>query len=124
MKGDDLSYRLLEFAARILRLVQALPKNVSGRHVGGQLVRCGTSAGSNYEEARSAESRADFIHKMSVFWKETRESWYWLRLIHHAQLIKPPLVTKLLEESDALSRILSSSLKTARKRKPDASEKV
>ena len=65
-------------------------------------MRCGTSAGSNYEEARGAESRADFIHKMSVSWKETRESWYWLRLIHHAQLIKPPLVTKLLEESDAL----------------------
>jgi four helix bundle protein len=124
MKGDDLSYRLLEFAARILRLVQALPKNVSGRHVGGQLVRCGTSAGSNYEEARGAESRADFVHKMAVSWKETRESWYWLRLIHHAQLIKPPLVTKLLEESDALSRILSSSLKTARKRKPDAPEKM
>jgi four helix bundle protein len=120
MKGDDLSERLLEFAARILRLVQALPKNVSGRHVGGQLIRCGTSAGSNYEEARGAESRADFVHKLAIAWKETRESRYWLRLIHHAQLLKPALVKKLLDESDSLSRILASSLKTVRNRKAAA----
>ena len=116
MKGDDLSDRLLDFASRILKLIQALPKNPAGRHISGQLVRSATSAGSNYEEARGAESRADFIHKLSVCWKETREAWYWLRLIHHAALIKPALVTKILGDSDELSRILSSSLKTARRR--------
>jgi four helix bundle protein len=119
MKGADLSNRLLDFAARVLRVVQALPKNIAGRHVGAQLMRCGTSAGSNYEEGRGAESRADFIHKLAISWKETRESWYWLRLIHHSQLIKPTLVKRILEDSDQLSRILSSSLKTARKRQPN-----
>lgn len=69
MKGDDLSERLLDFAARVLRLVDALPKNLIGRHIGGQLLRCGTSAGSNYEEARGGESRADFIHKLALSWK-------------------------------------------------------
>ena len=115
MKGDDISDRLLDFAVRIIRLIQALPKTVIGRHVGGQSVRCGTSAGSNYEEAREAESQADFIHKLGVSWKETRESWFWLRLIHRAQLVKPPLVDGLLQEANELSAILASSHATARK---------
>jgi four helix bundle protein len=87
MKGDDLADRLLDFAVRVIRLVGALPKTPLGRHVNGQLARSGTSAGANYEEARGAESRADFVHKLGVSWKETREAWYWLRLIHRAELV-------------------------------------
>src|SRR5207302_1437447 len=96
------------------RLVQALPKNVAGRHVGGQVLRCGTSVGSNYEEARGAESRADFVHKLAVSWKEVRESWFWLRLIHRAALVKPDLVENLIQEANELSAILAKSLATAR----------
>src|SRR5271156_2066878 len=98
MRGDDISDRLIEFAVRIIRLVNALPKTVVGRHVAGQLVRSGTGAGSNYEEARGAESRADFVHKLGVSWKETRESWYWLRLISRAEMVKPKLMEGLLKE--------------------------
>jgi len=114
MKGDDLSERLLDFSVRIIRLVNALPKTVVGRHVGGQLLRCGTSAGSNYEEARGGESKADFIHKLGVSWKEIREAWFWLRLIHRAALLKPLLVEKLMQEASELTKILGRSLKTAR----------
>src|SRR5438270_10195477 len=116
MKGDDISERLLNFAVRILHLVQALPNTRPGAHISGQLLRCGTSAGANYEEARGAESRADFIHKLGVSWKEARESWYWLRVIHRAELIKPARVEGLLQESNELSAILAKSLATARKR--------
>ncbi len=63
MKGDDIAERLLDFAVRVIRLVEALPKSAVGRHVGGQLVKAGTSGGANYEEARGGESKADFIHK-------------------------------------------------------------
>jgi four helix bundle protein len=115
MKGDDISERLLDFAVRVLRLVQALPKNVAGRHVSGQLVRSGTSAGSNYEEARGAESRADFVHKLAISSKETRESSFWLRLVHRAALVKPDLVTSLIREAEELSAILAKSLSTARR---------
>ena len=114
MKGDQLFERFLNFAARIIKLVNAMPRFLAGRHVATQLLRSGTSAGANYEEARGGESRADFIHKLAVSWKETRESRYWLQLIHRAQLLKPILVAKLLQESDELSRILSKSLATAR----------
>jgi four helix bundle protein len=117
MKGDDLSERLLDFAARNIRLVNALPRSLAGRQVGGQLLRCGTGGGSNYEEARGAESGADFIHKLSISWKEVREAWYWLRLISRAQLLKPSLIDKLVQEANELSAILGKSLATARKRR-------
>jgi four helix bundle protein len=123
MKGDDISERLLEFAVRVLRLIQALPNTLAGRHVSGQLLRCGTSAGSNYEEARGGESRADFIHKLGIAWKEMRESWYWLRVIYRSELIKPSLVEKLVQESDELSRILSRSQTTAKQRKINKGER-
>src|SRR4051794_4751193 len=102
MRGDNISERLLDFAVRIIRLVQALPKTAVGRHVGGQLLRAGTSAGANYEEGRGAESRADFIHKIGVSWKEGKESLYWLKIIHRAELVAPPLVRGLLQEANEL----------------------
>jgi four helix bundle protein len=122
MKGDDISDRLLDLAVRIMRLVQALPKTIGGKHVTTQLLRSGTSAGANYEEARGAESRSDFIHKLGVAWKETRESLYWLKLIHRSQIIKPKLVENLLRETEALSKILARSINTARRNRPQKDE--
>jgi four helix bundle protein len=114
MKGDDIADRFLDFAVRVLRLATALPKTFVGKHVGGQLIRCGTSAGANYEEARGAESRSDFVHKLGMSWKETRESAFWLRLIQRSELVKPGLIESLVQEAGELSAILSRSLKTAR----------
>jgi four helix bundle protein len=79
-------------------------------------VRAGTAAGANYEEARGAESRADFVHKLGIAWKETRESWYWLRLIQRAELVSPQLLASIVDEANQLSAILASSIATARKR--------
>jgi len=63
-KRENISERLLDFAAKIIKLVVALGKTNVGRHIGSQLLRSATSAGANYEEACGAESRADFIHKL------------------------------------------------------------
>src|SRR5947209_2767044 len=79
-RGDDLMERILEFAARVGKLVDALPDTRMGRHVAGQLVRCGTSPVGNYSEACGAESRRDFVHKLGITLKELRESNGWLRL--------------------------------------------
>ncbi|MBI1830415.1 MAG: four helix bundle protein [Planctomycetes bacterium] len=122
MKGDDISDRLLDLAVRVMRLVQALPRSIGGKHVASQLLRSGTSAGANYEEARGAESRADFIHKLGVAWKETRETFYWLKLIHRSALIKPKLVESLLAETEAMSKILARSISTAKKNRPGNQE--
>src|SRR3989304_6026480 len=85
----DLEERLIDFAVRIIRTAESLPKTKAGNHIAGQLIRCGTSPAPNYGEAQSAESRSDFIHKMKVSLKELRETRIWLLMIVKADLIKP-----------------------------------
>ena len=81
MTPDQLTDRLPDFAARVGNVVDAPPDTRLGRHIAGQLVRCGTSPAPNYNEGCAAESPADFTHKLSVALKELRESRVWLRLI-------------------------------------------
>lgn len=106
----DLDDRLLGFAARVLRLVGALPRTTAGRHVASQLLRCATSVGANYQEAQAAESRADFAHKLQIVLKEARESNYWLRLIAAAKLLPAAKLAALLDESEQLKAILSKAV--------------
>jgi four helix bundle protein len=113
MTPDELSERLIDFAARVGKLVDALPDTRLGRHVAGQLVRCGTSPAPNYEEGCAAESRADFIHKLRVCLKELRESRTWLRLIIKAELLPGNQVVSLLDECGQLSKIIGQSIATA-----------
>src|SRR6184192_1976605 len=74
----DLEERLLEFSARIIRLVDALPNTRAANHVAGQLLRCGTSPYGNHGEVEAAESRKDFIHKLKICLKELKETRRWL----------------------------------------------
>ena len=112
--GDDLAERLLNFAVRIINLAALLPKTPAGKHIGGQLLRAGTSPGSNYEESRGAESRADFIHKLGIVLKELKESRYWLRLICRARIIDPKRLEDLLNENQELIAIIAKSIVTAK----------
>ena len=113
----DLQDRLVAFAVRIIKLSEALPNTKAGRHVSSQLLRSGTSPAPNYGEAQSAESRADFIHKLKISLKELRETEIWLKIILKAELIKPDnLLTPLLEETNELIAILFKSVETAKKR--------
>jgi four helix bundle protein len=109
----DLEERLLEYAARIIRLVEQLPANRAGNHVAGQLLRSGTSPLPNHGEAQGAESRRDFVHKLRICHKELRESRRWLRLIQRVPLLKPALVQPLVDETEELIRIFAKSLQTA-----------
>ena len=110
----DLEERLLEFAARIIRIVDALPSSRAGNHIAGQLIRSGTSPLPNHGEAQAAESRADFIHKLKICLKELRETRRWLRLIARAELIQPASkVDALLATCEELIRIFFTSLRTA-----------
>lgn len=114
MTPEELADRLLNFAVRAGNVVDALPDTRLGRHIAGQLVRCGTSPPPNYEEACAAESRADFIHKVSVALKEVRESRCWLRLIIKAKLLPEQRLELLVDEADQLRKILGQSLNTAK----------
>ena len=111
----DLEDRLLDYAARIIHLMDALPRSRAAGHVADQLLRSGTSPLSNHGEAQAAESSDDFIHKLSVVLKELKESRRWLRLIVKAQLVKDTrCVEPLLVETEELTRIFGASIHTAR----------
>ena len=114
----DLEERLLEYAVRIIRVVDALPATRAGRHVADQLLRCGTSPLANHGELQGAESRKDFIHKLGICLKEIRESRRWLRLINRIPLLPSTKIKPLLTETEALIKIFSASVRTAEKNRP------
>jgi four helix bundle protein len=110
----DLDDRLLEYGARIVKLVEALPRTIAGQRIGDQLLRSGTSVGANYEEAQGAESKVDFVHKLQISLKELRESNYWLRLLAKTGTVSAERLTNLIEESNQLRAILSKAVATAK----------
>jgi len=117
-KTFDLQDRFIDFAVRIIRLSEAIPESKAGKHICSQILRSGTSPAPNYGEAQSAESKADFIHKLKIALKELRETEIWLKIIIRAELIKPlDQISPLLKETDELISILFKSVETAKKHK-------
>ena len=114
MTPQELSDRLWRFAARVGKVVDALPDTRLGRHVAGQLVRSGTAAAPNYDEGRVGESRADFTHKVNVALKELVETHGWLKFIVIAELLPGRRVETLVDECHQLCRILGKSVFTAK----------
>src|ERR1044071_6632334 len=114
MTSEELADRLINFAARIGKVVDALPDTRMGRHVAGQLVRCGTSPAPNYEEACAAESRADFAHKLSICLKELRESRCWIRLITKTEMLTEHKMSELFDECNQLCNIVCRSIVTTK----------
>jgi len=112
--AEQLQERLIAFSVRIIRLAATLPKNVVGRHLSRQMTRSGTSPAPNYAEARGAESRADFIHKLGIVQKELNETYIWLRVVQDCQMARLEIIYNLLDECNQLSKIIGSSLQTAR----------
>jgi four helix bundle protein len=122
MTPDELSDRLWRFSARIGKVVDALPDSRLGRHVAGQLVRCGTAPGPNYDEGCAAESRADFAHKLSIVLKELKETRGWLKFTIITPLLPEKKIVPLCDEAEQLIRIVARSVVTAKgkQRRPAA----
>ena len=113
MKAQELEDRLIDFAVMVIGVVELLPSSKAGNHIGGQMIRSGTSPAPNYGEARSAESRRDFIHKMKISLKELRETIIWLKIISRKQLVDDSLVSRVIAECDELIAIFIASTITA-----------
>ena len=112
----DLQDRLIDYAVRIIRLSESLPETKAGKHVSSQILRSGTSPGPNYGEARGAESRSDFVHKLKISLKELRETEVWLKIIAKVQMVESAsLLNPLLKETNELIAILFTSIETAKK---------
>jgi four helix bundle protein len=105
---------LIDFAVRIIRIAESLPKTKTGLHIEGQLVRCGTSPAANYGEAQGAESLADFIHKMRLCLKELRETRVWLLMISRCCLLQDASEPRtVLTEVEELIAIFAASIRTS-----------
>ncbi len=113
-KGDELEDRLVKFAEQVLDLCDTLPKSYAGQHIADQLTRSATSPAPNYGEARGAESRKDFIHKLGVVLKELNESRLWLRILRDRKMASIS-ADRLYQECDELCRIFAASRKSAQK---------
>ena len=113
-KAEDLERRFILSAAQILDISGKLPRTVQGRHICSQIVRCGTATAANYGEARGAESRTDFVHKLKIVLKELNETAVWLKLIREISLLSPDKLIPIIAENAELCRIIAASIRTAR----------
>jgi four helix bundle protein len=113
-RADALLDRLTTFAVRILNLSGQLPRTQQARHISNQILRSGTAAAANYGEARAAESRSDFVHKLRTVLKELNETAVWLQIVAKSSLVRPEKISAIVAENEELCRIIGASVRTAR----------
>ncbi len=113
-KGDDIQRRLVEFGVRVATLCEGLPKTPLASHASGQMLRSATAAAPNYAEARGAESRSDFVHKLGITFKELNETEVWLSMLVEKRVLLDSELLPVLHECKELCKIIASSRATAR----------
>jgi four helix bundle protein len=116
MKPNILKEKSYRFALRMVKLFQHLSVERKEYVLSKQILRSGTSIGANIEEAFQAESKSDFIHKLSIANKEAFETHYWLRLLRDGVVIENTVAESLLSDCDELQRMLVSAIKTSKSR--------
>ena len=113
MSKAELLARTKDFALRIPSLVDHLPRTMSGRAIGSQLVRCGTSIGANYRAARRSRSRAEFAAKLWIVAEEADETVYWLELLRDGNLLSEAKLSGLLQEANEQTAIFTAGRRSS-----------
>jgi four helix bundle protein len=114
MKGENIAVRMRYLAAGTIALTRNFVDGAASTHLVKQLLRAVTGIGANYEEARGAESLADFIHKLGVANKEARETLYWLQLARESGLTQDSKLDVWIREANEIVAILTSSIRTSK----------
>jgi len=114
LRADKLQDRLITFAVTIVEISTQLPRTQHDRHISKQILRSGTASAANYGEARAAESKSDFIHKLRVVLKELNETAVWLQVIERSSLVRREKIVAIVAEKQELCRIIGASVRTAR----------
>jgi four helix bundle protein len=114
MTKEDLIKRTMNFAVRIIKMTEHLPKNAMGEVISGQILRSASSVGANYRAACRSKSKKDFINKLKIVEEEMDETLYWISLIEECELIKSEKLSQLKAEANELLAIFVTSLKTAK----------
>ena len=113
VRTADLKARTKQFALRVMKMVDALPRTIQGRAIAKQIIRSATSVAANYRAAFRARSRAEFIAKIGVVEEEADESCFWLELIIDSGLLTEERIPPLLSEAGELVAIMAASRKSA-----------
>ncbi len=116
MTTEELKKRLKIFALRIIKLSENLPNNMTGKTLGNQIIRSGTSPGANYRAACLGKSDKDFLNKLKMVEEELDETMYWLELIVESGQVKANLLDDLMKENHELLKIIVSSITTMKKK--------
>lgn len=116
MTEQGLQDRTKKFALRVMKLAAALPNTPIGRLIRGQILRAGTSVGSNYRAACRARSKKEFIAKLGIVEEEADESAYWIELMIEGGVMSKKRVGSLLKEANEILAIIIASRKTASRR--------
>lgn len=102
------------FAVRVVKLCEFLRSTKNEHIITKQLLRCGTSIGANIAESRYAQSRPDFVSKLSIAMKEAAETDYWLRLLYETKYLTQRQFASLINDCDELEKLLASIIKTTK----------
>jgi len=114
MKESVLRVKSYEFALRVVKLARHLGDEKREFVLSKQILRSGTSIGANVEEASQAQSKPDFIGKLSIAHKEAFETNYWLRLLRDSEYLNPNHSQSLINDCEELQKLLTASIKTAK----------
>lgn len=115
MEPGPLREKSFCFALKVVNLYKFLCKEKAEYVLSKQLLRSGTAVGALQRESEYAESKMDFAHKLAIAQKECNESIYWLELLHQSELISETAFLSLKENAEELLKMITSSIKTARK---------
>ena len=117
MNPQELKERTKQFALRVMRLTDTLPRTTKGTALAGQLVRSGMSVAANYRSACRARSRAEFISKIGIVEEEAGETVLWLELIIDDKILAKTKIVPLLTEANELVAIMAASYISAGRNK-------
>jgi four helix bundle protein len=112
--GNVLKEKSFSYALRVVKLAQYLKDCKREFVLSKQVLRSGTAIGALVCEAEFAQSRSDFVHKLSVGLKEANETYYWLRLLHEGEYITDSMFESIRPQTSELIKLLATSIKTAK----------
>jgi four helix bundle protein len=115
MNQSEMKDRTKAFGLRIIRLVEALPASRIANMIGNQLLRSGTSVGSNYRAARRARSDAEFLSKLGIVEEESDETAYWLEMLGEAKIVNPKRLKDILGECNEITAIVVATIKSTKR---------
>lgn len=116
MKDNIISQKSFNFALRIINLYNYLKENKKEFVLSKQLLRSGTSVGANIEEATSGQSKKDFISKMSIAYKESLESLYWIKLLKESKYLNQNQSLSLINDCEEIVKTITKILKSSKKK--------